>query len=432
MIASGLIFSILTSFEAAAWTICPAAKEAGWHEVDGNLFGPDGTGQKYFADTYAQQQFGRLVQRIRARGTNIVVAVVPPRSVVALAPGGSESYPEWAAERAGYAATVEWFRTIGVRAPDLAQVGIDLRAKGKPMFRPEDGHWAPEGAIAAAGAIAGEIRAIQKFGWLGSAPQQLIAGLSEKPPTGALLDELAKVCGTKAEPEWERPDYTVERPAVSAAGLLDDVPPPPVVAVSSSFGHPMFFLPQALGAELDAEVLNITVASGKVVSALRAWLESPDYATPPDVLVWMFTTSHLMGPAPSSGASLRNPEGLRQLIPLADGGCTAGNAKIALQADAEGKLSGFGKGLSGEGHYLQFEGEGLPPTGFVVHINYGDGTRESLKIEPDDRVRAAPRQMLEFRQFPASTVAGVRVTAPAGKSVGAFTVRVCGYRPIKP
>lgn len=430
MFTSGLIFAVLSSWQAAAWTICPAAKEAGWREVDGNLFGPQGLGQKYFADTYAQQQFTRLIQRIRARGTEVIVAVVPPRSVVALAPGASESYPDWAAERAGYAATVEWFRTTGGRAPDLAQVGIDLRAKGKSMFRPEDGHWSPDGAFATAAAISEEVRTIRQFSWLGSSPQTLVEGLVGTPPTGALLDELAKICGTEAEPEWTRPEYTVARPSAPASALLDDVPLPPIVAVSSSFGHPMFFFPQALGAELDAEVLNITVASGKVASPLRAWLESPAYANPPDVMVWMFTSSHLFGPVSGSGASLRNAEGLRQLIPLADGGCTEESAKQALKVEAEGKLSHFPNGLSGEGHYLQFDGAGLPPTGFTVHIEYGDGTSESLKIEPDDRVRATQRRMLEFRQFPASTVAGIQVTVPAGKTLGTFTARVCGYRPL--
>ena len=414
--------------QSFAWTICPAAAEAGWKEVDGTLFGPDSFEQKFAADVYAQEQFSRLVERIRYRGTEIVVAVVPPRSVVALGPGTGETPANWATERAGYASTVAWFRRIGVRAPDLAQVGIGLRGRGKAMFRPEDGHWSPDGAIAAAGAIAAEVRAIRSFGWLGSSPQELVAGAVEKPPPGALLDALANACGTPAAPQWERPSYTVQRPPAPSSALLDDVPPPAVVAVSSSFGHPSFFFPQALGADLDAEILNIAVASGKVTSALRAWMESPEFAHPPDVLVWMFTTSHLFGPVGSHGATLRNPEGFRQLIPLADGGCTDQSAAYRLSVGVDGVIAGFGTALSSEGHYLQLSGEGLPPTGFSVAIRYGDGTDETLKIEPDERVRQSTQTLLEFRQFPPASVVSVALGVPPGKTLGSARALVCRYR----
>lgn len=420
---------IFASAMAQATTLCPIAVEQGWREVDGMLLGPESGDLRYAADPAAQHEFGRVLAALRARGIEVVVAVVPPRSRVVLAPGGSVSPQEsWLEDRARYVATLEWLRDQGAYAPDLLAVGLEMRAGGQQMFRPEDGHWTGEGSRAAAAAVAAEVRRAGTWEWLGSAPQSLVVSGVDRPRPGALSTDLAKVCGTAPTAFYEGPAYALESGG-GGVGLLDDVPAPRVVVVSSSFGNPMFFFPQALEAELDAPILNISIASGRVTSALRAWLESPDYTEDgPDVLVWLFTATHLFAPSPVHSGSLRTSAGYRQILPQIDGGCAKEDAARVLKVRADGTFLAVGEPpVPSGGHYFQIEGDELRPLRFSLHLGYEGGATEIVALDPDERIPLRVRSLVEPRQD-ARPVVSARLDLPQGTALDQVTVHVCRYR----
>lgn len=90
-----------------------------------------------------------------------------------------------------------------------------------------------------------------------------------------------------------------------------------------------------------------------MTSGLRAWLQSPDYAADrPDVLVWMFTATHLFTPAPNHSGSMLTSSGFRQLLPLIDGGCSAADAVRTLKVRPDGTLLAAGEApVPAVGHY---------------------------------------------------------------------------------
>ncbi len=415
---------------AVASTICGEAATRGWREVDGMLLAPETGELDHAMDPLAQAQFRRVISALRDRQVDVVVVIVPPRPRVVVSPGASTPPPRyWLADRARFTGTLSWFQSAGAHAPDLFALGVEMRDRGAALFRPDDGHFSAAGSLAAAGVIAEEIRGIQAWTWLGQSPRRLAQQGERTSPAGLLARQLAEVCGTKAKAEFRQPHYALDELQVDSSMLLADEPYAEVVMASSSFGHPMYYLPQALEAELGTPVLNFTVAGGHVTSPLRYWLESADYRNHvPDVLVWVFTVTHLFGGTADHSGSLSSAAGFRQLLPLVDGPCEAAEATRTLDVRPNGTLLAPGEaGLSAAGHYLVVEGDPLRASRYAVQITYGSGATERLSLPPDELIPLRERATLEFEQS-SGTVEFIRLHVPEGTSLEGVRARVCSYR----
>ncbi len=418
---------MLAMSTALASPICEAAQKLGWREIDGHLLAPENGPMEFRPEPAAMLQMSRMIRSLEALGTEVVVVMIPPRARVVLAPGPRSSAPRyWLDDRSAFAGTLEWFRAQGAGAPDLMALGLEMATRGEAMFRPDDGHFTAQGSLAAAQLIASTIRAQGQYPWLGQAAAALRVEGVDRPRPGVLATDLAAACGTKPTSNFEQPNYVLDYAPVDGSLLLADAPEPEVVMVSSSFGNPMFFMPQALEAELDAPLLNITLADGRLGSALRSWLEGENFKLhKPDVLVWVFSVNHLFGQAAAHGASLAKAEGFRQLLPLVDGGCTDASAARVLSLRDGGTLLALTDApVPARGHYLQIEAENLRPVDFSLRLTYDGGAIETVRLPPDERAPLRPSAMLAFNDA-MGTVRMIRLTPPAGTSLDGLRARVC-------
>ncbi len=412
---------------ARATPICDAAQALGWREMDGHLLAPENGPMELRPEPAAMLQMSRMIRAIEALGTEVVIVTIPPRARVVLAPDSPSLAPRyWLDDRAAFAGTLEWFRAQGADAPDLMALGLEMAARGEPMFRPDDGHFTAQGSLTVAGLIASTIRAQAEYAWIGQSPAELRVEGVDRPRPGALATDLAAVCKTKPVSSFEQPNYVLDHPPADGSLLLANTPEPEVVMVSSSFGNPMFFMPQALEAELDAPLLNITLADGRVGSALRSWLEGEHFKLhKPDVLVWVFSINHLFGQATTRGPSLGNAEGFRQLIPLVDGGCTHATAARVLNLGENGSLlSATDAPIPTRGHYLQLESEELRPVDFSVRLTYEGGATETVRLPPDGRAPLRPSAMLSLNDAMREARL-IQIEPPEGTSLEGLRARVC-------
>ncbi|MBM4366589.1 MAG: hypothetical protein FJ102_10255 [Deltaproteobacteria bacterium] len=421
------MFLLLAMSLAHAAPICEAAAKLGWREVDGHLMAPENGPLDLRPEPAALVEMSRMIRGIEALGTEVVVVVTPPRARVVQSPGRGSAAPRyWLDDRAAFAGILQWFRAQGADAPDLMELGLEMGTRGERMFRPEDGHLTAAGSIAAAGMIADAIRGQGKYAWLGQSPASLRVDGVDRPRPGALAAELAEVCKATSAPSFEQPRYVLDRAPVDGSLLLADVPEPEVVMVSSSFGNPMFFLPQALEAEIDAPILNITYAGGRVASAARSWLESENFRLDkPDVLVWVFGVHHLYGQAAAHGATLGNAEGFRQLWPLVDGGCNDANAARVLSLRDDGTLlPATEAAVPTRGHYVVVESETLRAVDFSLRITYDGGASETVRLPPDERAPLRPSAMLALNDAMREARI-IRIVTPEGTKLDDVKARVC-------
>ncbi|AWT37596.1 hypothetical protein DM785_18030 (plasmid) [Deinococcus actinosclerus] len=144
----------------------------------------------------------QLAAALKARGVQLVLAPVPPRSFVAPqhlnAAGGAQQAFDPVAARAFYQGLVADLRAAGVPTADLLTPAQALGDAG--LFR-QDIHWTPEGAQAAAKAVAATMTAAGIPG--GASPfVSLRAGtLTREVQAQPVLAQMQALCGLTVAPE---------------------------------------------------------------------------------------------------------------------------------------------------------------------------------------------------------------------------------------
>ncbi len=413
--------------------LCAAATEAGWRVAGEALVAPERRPLDYTTHPGALDGLERVLAALKDRDIRVVVLLLPDRTHALDGPHtGGHGTKAWNADEAAYQDVLTWLRERAALAPDVAALARRLDATGTPFFRPDDGHWTVEGSLAAAAEVASLLRADRPWTWLGSTPQDLVPAkfASERPGKEAV--QLAALCGGEPKPLYRGATYQLTSPPVDSSALLADLPPPPVAVVGSSFVEPFFYFPQALAADLDAEVAALAVAGGGMTTPLRAWLGGTDLdRSRPDVLVWVISATHAFRAAASHAGSLQSFEGYRQLLPAFDGGCRDETTVAKLPVGADGTLlSPGGDAIPTVGHYLQLEGGGVGNTTFYLHFKYSEGTTERLKIVPDERLDARPYTAVEFAPLEGARVVGIRVETVGDASLGDARARVCRRRDV--
>ncbi|MGQ0708774.1 MAG: alginate O-acetyltransferase AlgX-related protein [Rhodoferax sp.] len=225
-------------------------------------------------------------QALAAKGSTLVVALVPDKARLygAQLPGGA--YPAHAQER--YGAAVQQLRQAGVPVVDMLGALEQARGRGEVYYR-TDTHWNQRGAQVAAQQIAAVVAPL-----VAQEPRSAFGTQASTDQPTERVGDLLRLMGLqevpnawRPVPDQERAETTTEQPgaAPGAAGLFGDVSVP-VVLTGTSYslrGNVHGYLQQALG----LKVLNVAKDGGGLLQATEKYLRDDAYLqSPPKVLVW--------------------------------------------------------------------------------------------------------------------------------------------------
>lgn len=339
----------------------------------------------------------RMVQRLNARGTQVLLLDLPRRGLLTadkLLPADRSRYDQRTA-LANYRKALQRFRDIGFMVPDYGH--LIEKADGTDYFFRRDGHWTPDGARRTADLIADTVKKTplyEKLRKKGFATRKV--GLQRHP--GVLAIVASQICG------GHYPSEVVD--GWSTAPLennpFDDDPIPEVAVVGTSFSaspayHFMGFLQQAL----QTDVLNGAIAGGNFDGALTQYLPSETFQeSPPKLLIWEFAHAQI---------AAVNPAQLRRLIPLIDNGCVGkevllqNEVKIAAEDSlTEVLFNGGDRILPAKSRELVVDLQFADPTVSEIlgEAWYLDGKHEMLRVRMNDYTRANGRFALELNRTP--------------------------------
>lgn len=277
-----------------------------WNALDLALFGqtPDGvvagtdgwlfTTEEYDAGADAEAHRSAWVaridaaaERVAAEGVALVVALVPSKAL--LVDAGQPPLPAAARER--YATTLADLRALGVHVVDLRPA---LTALGDDAWLRTDTHWTPEGADAAAAAVAAELLALLPD-LAGDDPHPR-APLGTEIVAGDLVRLLA--LGPFEDALAPPPDVIVRSEARSsappAADLFAEVDLSVAVVGTSYAADPRWNLADRLRTALARDVLDAARPGRGPLRPLDDYLDGPAWTSSrPRAVVWEVPVRYL-------------------------------------------------------------------------------------------------------------------------------------------
>jgi alginate biosynthesis protein AlgX len=416
----------------------------------------------------------RLASAMRARGSELVVVLQPPRGLMDSDKLGDDQRARYdlAAARAGYAAALARIRSAGVTVPPLDSLVNEH--KGYEYFFRRDHHWTPAGAEATAKVVAATIKQMPQFA---DVPRMTYAtranALIGKP--GTLQKVASQICGGNYSMQYLT-GYITEASSDNAAasadallgpqakkvgnspsggllddksgggdssGLLDDggsadgAPQIALIGTSNSDAKGGYNFGGYLQQYIGADILNAALSGGSFDGSLLHYLPSEAYQKhPPKIVIWEMPWQNWPG-------ADKNPyKTFRQAMPLVHDGCRDRPAvletKMPLKAgDNELLFNAGGKPLQGGRYWLDLQFD--DPTVKDLHavIWYYTGQKESLKLHFNQYVDNGGRFVTELRRnrpdYASATFMGATLNldqAPAKPL--SVNVRVCemdGARP---
>lgn len=242
-------------------------------------------------------QIEQVRDRLRARGTELVVALLPAKTRI---------YPEHLGpvqparvHRELYARLQAELSLRDIAAPDLAEAFTRCKSE-QAVFLRTDTHWTPEGAACAARAIvqATGPDGVQRYDTEPEAPREHRGDLMQFLPLTPYFDALLPT------PDLLVPQVTV---AADATDLLADAPLPSTVLIGTSYSaDPRWNFDGALRDALDADVLNLAESGRGPFAPMQAFLDQPPTPTQPRRVVWEIPERYLPAAEP-----LRDPDRLQ-------------------------------------------------------------------------------------------------------------------------
>ncbi|MEZ5667935.1 MAG: hypothetical protein R3F55_10980 [Alphaproteobacteria bacterium] len=393
---------------------------------------------------YSRESFHyirRLAEALKWRGTNLVMAVTPPRGVV-LHAFMDPDRPEHAAfspERtyANYSANIEVLRQAGVIAPNLLDaVLVDDPVLRTAVYFHDDFHWAPQGARLSAEAIAQAIRAHPDAARL-TAHDFALESLGFRDTYGPYSDAVDQICGVRppskryeffATPEAPAgpatsADLLIDEPAESSESLLFGPVEENIVLVGTSFSQRVnndANFPGMLAHYAGAFVDNRAVAGGGLTTTIEGYLRSRDFQNqPPPFLVWELAAYYDIDGEPAF---------FRAVIPEALGECAAADAVASGAAELrDGRAvlvaAAGGAPIPVDRTFLFLEVDDLSLVKFTLEIEDATGFVDRVPIDRSTRVLNDGRFFLELLDLGAPVVE-VRL-AYDGDHRGDVATRVC-------
>ena len=326
-----------------------------------------------------------LAAAFRARGTELVLLLVPTRGLVHhkyLTPEDRKKYKFTDVDAVwdNYRSAIK-----SLQNNDIHAIGLARPADDAAFFYKRDHHWNAKGAKAAADAVAAYIKKMDAYEDVEKIPfatrdagDYEFYGVSKK--------VFKKICNTSQPPEYAAKKVT-ERQDGAADGeeaLFGDAKNPEIVLLgtSNSTQEPSQanfegFLKEALS----ADILNMSVSGGGMETAVISYLNSDFFRTrPAKIAIWEIPGYYDM----SSYKTF-----FREVIPAVYGNC-AGNAvaerkglviddrmKVALQDLA-------GRRISGPDYYLHIGFSEPVAQSFAVNLQY-TRDRERYKFQRSAR-----------------------------------------------
>lgn len=220
---------------------------------------------------------------LSAKGTQLVVALVPDKARVYPEKLSAGTYPDYNANR--YADALVQLQKAGVVVVDVL-TPLTETAKSQQVYYRTDTHWNQLGAKVAALAVAKQLTTLN----LNAANTQFAttteATAHERPGDLIRLMGLANMPNAlRPQPDMEAPETTQQTSADAPAGLFGDSAVD-VVLTGTSYslrGNFHGHLQQALS----AKVLNSAKDGGGLLQATSNYLTDDAFASaPPKILVW--------------------------------------------------------------------------------------------------------------------------------------------------
>ena len=392
----------------------------------------------------------RLAEALRHRGTNLVMALTPPRGVVLqeyLDPDNAiQAAFDPLTAAANYRLNLDTLRDAGVIAPNLLQAMMADPVARRESYLFDDFHWAPVGALASARAIADAIRGHPDYARL--TPQEFTVESRGRLPVFSLYSAAVdQICGVRPPPrpyeffataEADRPpasseDLLVDAPAASeqlltdqpagegSEALLSGITEENIVLVGTSFSRRQDYdanFANLLAAAAGVFVDNRAEAGGALTVTMDAYLRSRDFqAHPPIFLVWELAAYYSLE---------SEDEFFRAIIPAAFGECEPAEALAAAEAELEGgqvTLIADTEGIPAERSFLFMEVDDLSLVRFTLEIEDASGFVDRVPVERSTRVMNDGRFFLELLDLGAPVVE-VRLVYQ-GDQRGRVASRIC-------
>ncbi|GGO32742.1 hypothetical protein GCM10008949_30790 [Deinococcus humi] len=358
---------------------------------------------KHTVPKASSEYFKRLIQMLKARGTEVVVIPVP-RSGFTLAgtldPGevngnifSKANAGDFKAQTLNaYQATVDDLKNYGVTTVNFMEAANAELAlnPGVRLFFLQDGHWRPEGAKVAANAV-GKILKEQKpeLTKLISTKTFKLLPLPSVSRDGFGWDVRVKLDCPKTDWKPLIETYpTVATEITSGGSLLEDDNFPVLLAGSSySADSYKMGLAQYLELSLGASVTNIAINGGEAMSSI---LDYYTFHNPKDIepklIIWEIPTQYIDYISTNSFS----PITLRQILPL------LAENPVLLEEHSIPKLGGSST--------IDFTSPSLRGSSYFIKISLGNYESRAMDIVLSDgkemqKVRLAKERGRAAKEF---------------------------------
>ncbi|NKF22429.1 alginate O-acetyltransferase AlgX-related protein [Solimonas marina] len=413
-------------------------------------------------------QLHRLVTALRARGSELVIVLQPPRGLMDpdMLTTAERARYDFATAKQSYANALARIRLSGAQVAPLDTLVNEH--KGYEYFFRRDHHWTPEGARHTAAVVAQTIKSLPAYRQI---PQQQYvtkeASLIGKP--GTLQKVAAQICGGSYSMQYVT-GYVTELAGgddagallgndtssngdASGGGLLDvankgndgggllgadgadgGVPQVALIGTSNSDTKGGYNFAGFLEQDLSVDIFDTALSGGSFDGSLLHYLPSKIYQDhPPKVIVWEIPWQNWPGAQEGDKDPYKT---YRQAVPLVYDGCDGRQAVMSRTIDVHQGSNellfngGHVEPLVG-GHYwldVQFS----DPTVKDMHamIWYYSGQKDSLKLHFNQYVDNGGRFVTELRddrpEYAKATMMGatLEIDQPVSASLK-VTARVC-------
>jgi alginate biosynthesis protein AlgX len=381
----------------------------------------------------------RFVAALKQHGTTLVVIVPPPRGLVEaehVDPGQMDPEKlDYARLAEGYDVFIESLRAAGAVAPNLLRA-VEAARKQAPLqfYYQRDIHWRPEGARVVAAAVRAALDGNEAYAALPK--RDFATRIGETMiPIEIWTDTIVGICGGEKNYETA-PRYITEdtgegggEAADAASALLGEAGVPQVVLAGTSLSFRgdgsdanfAGFLKEAL----EADVLNVAIPGGGLLTSITSYVTSPDFrSAPPKLLVWEFR--------PFDPATELE---LRQLQPALIGSCIDGAVALARQQTLDRgrtvvlELDDAAAAALPKDGYLDLSLSDPAIKQFDATVDYADGSRDVLAV---DITRAQVATGHYFLDLPQGADQGLRRVTVRPKTPASGSAKVSVCRPPEP
>lgn len=376
----------------------------------------------------------RLAKVFAAKGTQLILLPVPPRSLAApqfldpSQPMQKEFDPE--VVRVAYEDYLTALRDTGIKTVGLLGVmeGYDPEHDLYFFFR-RDHHWTPFGAELAA-QQAGELLKTEPA-YKPEATAEYATEITETLKIKhTLAQEIQRLCTDKIPPEPYPQHVTTVQEEKGEQALFGDVSAAaPLVLLGSSFSaQELFNFAGFLSQETGLEVANYAISAGQLFNAIVSYTSLPEAERlQPDFVLWEALAHYDFN---------NNSRLFRQIIPAVQGECSADEAVAVriMRLDGKEKEELFdlqkAKDVTGSGYFLFLHIDDRSLAKFTLEMEYDDGDGEWFTVDRSEHFNNTGRFFIELTDEISSAL--TRITMDGLGTVHAnLEARLCRY-PVPP